>query len=56
MERGISVTSLEPKMGLEKKIEYEKNFAYLVFHENINLYIQGGRRDTMHSFSPSKWK
>ena len=42
MERGISVTSLERKMGLKnRKNECGENFPGLVFHEYI--YIGGGK-------------
>ena len=45
MERGISVTSLERKMGFKnRKNKCGENFPSLVFHEYIYIYIYIGRK------------
>jgi hypothetical protein len=53
MERGIGVTSLERKMGLKNR---KKNAEKCCPFGVSRIYIQAGRRDATHSFSPSKWK
>jgi hypothetical protein len=54
MERGISVTSLECKIAINNRKKLMRwNFTRF---RVSGIYIQAGRRDATHSFSPSKWK